>query len=79
MEDFKVEKWDRKKVLELFKELNFKRYIERFSLTDGNMEEQEETKKFTESYKIVEKTVKEEVIPEKKTEATKKEEKNKKK
>ena len=35
LENFKVEEWDKKKVLEIFKELNFKRYIERFSLTNS--------------------------------------------
>ena len=33
LEELKVEEWDRVKVLEIFKELNFKRYIERFDLT----------------------------------------------
>ena len=32
LEHFKVEEWDKPKVLEIFKELNFKRYIERFDL-----------------------------------------------
>lgn len=32
LENFKVEEWDRAKVLEIFKELNFNRYIDRFSL-----------------------------------------------
>ena len=59
LENFKIEEWDKKKVLELFKELNFKRYIDRFSLTDGNEGECEETKVFTESYKILEKSIKE--------------------
>ena len=35
LENFKVEEWDKQKVLEIFKELNFKRYIERFSLADS--------------------------------------------
>jgi len=35
LEDFKVEEWDKPKVLEIFKELNFKRYIDRFSLTNS--------------------------------------------
>ena len=30
--DFKVEEWDKEKVLEIFKQLNFNRYIERFNL-----------------------------------------------
>lgn len=34
LDDFKVEEWDKEAVLKLFKELNFKRFIERFSLTD---------------------------------------------
>lgn len=32
LEDFKVEEWDKPKVLELFRELRFNRYIERFEL-----------------------------------------------
>ena len=32
LENLKVEEWDKPKVLELFKKLNFNRYIERFSL-----------------------------------------------
>ena len=35
LENFKVEEWDKERVLEIFKEFNFKRYIERFSLTDS--------------------------------------------
>ena len=31
LENFKVEEWDKPKVLQLFKELNFNRYIERFT------------------------------------------------
>ncbi len=34
LDELKVEEWDKPKVLEIFKELNFKRYIERFNLTD---------------------------------------------
>ena len=34
LENLKVEEWDKPKVLELFKQWNFKRYIERFSLED---------------------------------------------
>lgn len=33
LDNLKVEEWDKQKVLEIFQELNFKRYIERFSLT----------------------------------------------
>lgn len=32
LEELKVEEWDKQKVLEIFKELNFKRYIEKFNL-----------------------------------------------
>jgi DNA polymerase-1 len=32
LSDFKLKEWDKKKVLELFKELRFNRYIERFNL-----------------------------------------------
>ena len=49
LEDFKVEEWDREKVLEIFKNLNFNRYIERFNLksnskstTENEIEEKEE-------------------------------------
>ena len=50
LEDFKVEEWNKEKVLEIFKELNFNRYIERFNLKEGK------EKKSKELYKIVEKT-----------------------
>lgn len=33
LEELKVEEWDKTRVLEIFKELNFKRYIEKFNLT----------------------------------------------
>lgn len=35
LENLKVEEWDKKRVLKLFKQWNFKRYIERFSLEEG--------------------------------------------
>lgn len=50
LEDFKVEEWDKDKVLELFKELNFNRYIERFGLND----EQVTDKKLEDLFKIKE-------------------------
>ena len=34
LENLKVEEWDKVKVLEIFQNLNFKRYIERFNLED---------------------------------------------
>ena len=36
LEDFKVEEWNKEKVLKMFKELNFKRYIDRFNLLENN-------------------------------------------
>ena len=56
LEQFKVEEWDKEKVLQLFKELNFNRYIERFALTGekGNQEE-----KYVVNFKNVEKTIEE--------------------
>ena len=50
LKDFKVEEWDREKVLEIFKRLNFKRYIERFNLT----EEKQENKTLEDLFKIIE-------------------------
>ena len=59
LEQFKVEEWDKEKVLKLFKELNFNRYIERFHLTGEKNNSQEETYKI--EFKMVEKSI-EEVI-----------------
>ena len=58
LEDFKVEEWDKPKVLEIFKELNFKRYIERFNLADSEEHVEKEQK---ELYKSENKT-EEEII-----------------
>lgn len=41
LENFKVEEWDKPKVLELFKELNFNRYIDRFSLRGEEVKKEE--------------------------------------
>jgi len=58
LENFKVEEWDKPKVLELFKELNFNRYIDRFSLRGQEAGAlNAETKK--ETYKRVDKPVEE--------------------
>ena len=59
LEEFRVEEWDKPKVLELFKELNFNRYIDRFSLR-GSVQNEEKDKK-EEKYKYIEKT-QEEII-----------------
>ena len=56
LENFKVEEWDRPKVLEIFKDLNFNRYIERFSLRSEDIQKNEDKK---EMYKEVEKELKE--------------------
>ncbi len=57
LEQFKVEEWDKQKVLQLFKELNFNRYIERFHLT-GEKNSEEEAK-YTIDYTTVQKSIKE--------------------
>ncbi len=56
LEQFKVEEWDKEKVLKLFKELNFNRYIERFNLS-GEKGNEEETYKI--DFKIIEKSLEE--------------------
>ena len=54
--DLKVEEWDKEKVLELFKNLNFNKYIDRFNLRENTeSENKQETK---ELYKSVEKSLK---------------------
>ena len=58
LNNFKVEEWDKEKVLEIFKELNFNRYIERFNLRGENTETKENNSS-KELYKIVEKSRKE--------------------
>lgn len=57
LDDFIIEEWDKPKVLELFKELNFNRYIDRFSLR----EEEKNKKDNKELYKKIDKT-QEEII-----------------
>ena len=52
----KVQKWDEEKVLEIFKELNFKRFIERFSLQSDKSNESTNEEKV---YNLVEKDIKE--------------------
>ncbi len=60
LEEFKVEEWDKQKVLEIFRNLNFNRYIERFSLNrDNGVEEQKNN--IGEMYKRADKS-KEEII-----------------
>ena len=54
LEDIRLEEWDKQKVLEIFEELRFNRYIERFGLRDGIVST-EGTKK-EEHFEIVETT-----------------------
>ena len=54
LEDLKLEEWNKAEVLKIFKELNFKRYIERFNLQEENTENTDI--KVEDMYKTVEKT-----------------------
>ena len=53
LENLKLEEWDKQKVLEIFKELNFNRYIERFNLKG----EEENKKDLKDLFQIEEKTI----------------------
>lgn len=55
LENFKVEEWNKEEVLRIFKELNFKRYIDRFNLEDSKENENKEQKEI--DYKIEEKSI----------------------
>ena len=44
LSEYKVREWDKKKVLEIFKELRFNRYIERFDLENSNTVEEKDAK-----------------------------------
>lgn len=59
LEDFKLEEWDKKEVLRIFKELNFNRYIERFNLAS---EEDNTLEEVTEKYEIEEIDIKKQKI-----------------
>ena len=61
LEELKLEEWDKPKVLELFKELNFKRYIDRFNLQNeaGNGDNSGEEKIIENQYKIEKKSIEE--------------------
>lgn len=45
LEEFKVEPWNKKEVLDIFKELRFNRYIDRFNLDKDDSENKENTEK----------------------------------
>ena len=49
LEDFKVEEWNKEKVLEIFKELKFKRYIDRFNLLENNKSTENQEKELFKS------------------------------
>lgn len=59
LEQFKVEEWDKEKVLKIFKELNFNRYIERFNLGKINSNSEESVYKieFNEREKTIEQII----------------------
>ena len=61
LEELKLEEWDKLKVLELFKELNFKRYIDRFNLQNeaGKGDNFSEENNIENQYKVVEKSIEE--------------------
>ena len=61
LEELKLEEWDKPKVLELFKELNFKRYIDRFNLQNeaGKGDNFSEENNIDNQYKVVEKSIEE--------------------
>lgn len=61
LEDFKVEEWNKEKVLEIFKELNFNRYIERFNLKGNTQNTKEQDVKKKEEFKQKDSSI-EEVI-----------------
>lgn len=48
LSEYKVKEWDKKKVLEIFKELRFNRYIERFNLENENTVEEKDIKELFE-------------------------------
>ena len=61
LEELKLEEWDKPKVLEIFKNLNFKRYIERFNLQNevGSNEDSNVENNVKNQYKVVNKTIEE--------------------
>ena len=54
LENLKVEEWDKQKVLEFFREWNFKRYIEKFNLEGESTSQNEATQDLTNLFKISE-------------------------
>ena len=58
LQDFKVEEWDKEKVLKIFKDLNFNRYIERFSLREDKAKDEEQKELFKNVKKSEEEIIK---------------------
>ena len=56
---YKVQEWDKKKVLEIFKELRFNRYIERFNLENSETVEEKDIKNLFEYEELNETTIQE--------------------
>lgn len=70
LEELKIKEWNKNEVLELFKELRFNRYIDRFNLSECKEENEKENKKIEFEKEIIEnesvlKCVKEKIKQEK--------------
>lgn len=59
LEELKIEEWDKPKVLEIFKELNFKRYIERFNLLGDVASQNSDVEQIEHLYKTENKSIEE--------------------
>ena len=59
LEELKTEEWDKQKVLEIFKELNFKRYIERFNLLGDVASQNSDVEQIEQLYKTENKSIEE--------------------
>ena len=58
LENFKVEEWDKQKVLKIFKELNFNRYIDRFSLREEENKKEEKKELYKKADKSADEVIK---------------------
>lgn len=59
LEELKIKEWNRQELLEIFKKLNFKRYIERFNLNEETNGKGSVTQSIKDSYKIENKSIEE--------------------
>lgn len=57
LENFKVEEWDKPRVLKIFRELNFNRYIDRFSLREEENKKEEKKELYKKADKSVDKVI----------------------